>query len=581
MSHLLKKENLILALVLLAGLMLRLYHLDTYSIFFDEKSTMVVSQGIVLEGSNQKDIFTAATFTPAQFWSHKSLADYYEAMTRSDIGNSPFYYFLLHWWMEIFGISDFTARFFSVIFSVLIIAATYFFSKRFFSSKTGLIAAAIVAIEPFFIAYSHQARNYSLTFFLTLLATYFFLQIIENKTSRKKTIWLYVGYVLACGLGLLSHFLTIAVLLAHAIYALFFLRTIQGWIRMAFAGVAALSGVTWWMLFGGGQYTLFTLNYQAEHYRKMAETNDHTYGVILPATLQNVFTKSLPVFSDLIIFTNGLTDALVGKRNTIIAICVGILLIVFYRFRNKIKTPDWLTPRLPYLLILISSVFYTNHKLQFCILSVSIFALSFLYDVHKEADAKQKQRLWLLYMMGLIPTLFLILMSFKNGHTYGITQRYSGFSFPYVIIVISLLLQYYSSLPSEFRILVFVFMVMQFYFVGQRLEEFYADRSLKYGYFVEPRPANPFYAAAKEIEKVYQKGDTILYPAKRYPIKSEMDRTFLPYSVRDAQLTNLYLPKDADYVQRMDTTQTDRILIRRNQKTLEIINLKGLRAGDD
>jgi uncharacterized membrane protein len=200
-----------------------------------------------------------------------------------------------------------------------------------------LIASAIVAIEPFFIAYSHQARNYSLTFFLTLLATYFFLQIIENKSDKQEDILFVLGYSLAAGWVYLSHFLTISVLMAHAIYALLFLRSIKGWIKMAISAVVALSGVTLWMLFGGGQYTLYTLNYQADLYKRVAETMPYNnpFGIILPATATNVYNKSLPIFTDLVIFTNGLTDALEGKKNVLIALFIGILLIVWYRFKRQ------------------------------------------------------------------------------------------------------------------------------------------------------------------------------------------------------------------------------------------------------
>ena len=60
-----------------------------------------------------------------------------------------------------------------------------------------------------------------------------------------------------------------------------------------------------------------------------------------------------------------------------------------------------------------------------------------------------------------------------------------------------------------------------------------------------------------------------------------MDRTFLPYSVQDAQVTNLYLPKDAQYVQVMDTTQTTHILLKKpgNPEPIQIKKLKGLRYG--
>lgn len=606
------RSRLLLCFILIAGTALRLYHLDRYSIFLDEASTLLVSQGIVLEGANQKEAFSTRefvssrfwetpkhpqkqvlrsfivneiyhpkSFTPAEFWAPKSIQDYYEAMTRSDIGNSPFYYLLLHPWMDLFGLSDFSIRFFSVIFSVLIIGLSYLFAKRFFDEKTALITAGITAIEPFFIAYSHQARNYSMTFFMMLLATYLFLQIIENKADKRNTIWLYIGYILTAGLSLLCHFLAVSVLLAHALYALFFLRTWKGWIRMAISAVLALSGVTWWLVAGGGVYTLSSLQHQADLYRRMAETGAGTFGNILPATPLNVFNKSLPLFTDLILFTNGLSDALGGKKNVAIALLTALILICWYRFKGKINAPAWLAPRFPYLLIIVVSFFYNNHKLQFCILSVSLFALSFIPDLHKAASPEQKKRLWLLYIIALVPSLFLILMSFKNGHTYGITQRYSGFSFPYVIILLSLLLQYYSTLQSEFRVLIFVFLAAQLYFVGIRLNEFYEDRSPKYGYFSVPRAPNPYIEAAAKIEASYQPGDTVFYPAPRYEITSEMDRTFLPYSIHDAQLTNLYFPKDAQYVQAMDTTQTDRIWIKKASGAgpLEIMKLTGKRYG--
>lgn len=607
---------LILVVILIAGIALRLHNLDRYSIFFDERSTMVISQGVVLEGANQKEVFSNLTvsssgfwktpefslrppsvlrsltynehyapraFTPAEFWAPKTIEDYYEANTRSDIGNSPFYYLLLHFWMEVFGVSDFSARSLSVVFSVLIIGLTYLFGRRFFSVNTGLIAAVIVTVEPFFIGYSQQARSYSLMFFLTLLATYFFLQIIENEAKKHNSTKLYIGYIITAGLSILSHFLSIAVLLAHALYAMLFLRTIKGWVKMAFSAVLALSGVAWWMIFGGGTYTLYTLNYQAALYKRMAETRPYNnpFGEILPATIGNVFKKALPLFSDLIIFTNGLTDALAGKKNVFLAIFIGILLIVWYRFSTRIKLNNIVKAAVPFILAASGVAIYTNHKLQFVILSISIFALSFIPDVHRQADSAQRRRLWLIYIMALFPTSFLIIMSFKNGHTYGLMQRYSGFAFPYMIILLSLLLQYFNSIKIEFRTLIFIGLACQLYFVSLRLGEFYEDRSLKYGYFSTPRAPNPYYEAAQELKKLYQKGDTILYPASRYEILSEMDRTFLPYSIQDAQVTNLYLPKDAQYVQVMDTTQTTHILLKKpgNPEPIKIKKLKGLRYG--
>lgn len=616
MAHTGIKNNtrtlLYLLIILVVGFALRLYKLDAYSVFFDEKSTLVVSQGIVLEGANQKEVFATRTvtaaefwkapeyslkkplisrsftfkesytprpFTPKEFWAPKSIADYYEAMTRSDIGNSPFYYLLLHNWISVFGITDFSVRFFSVIFSMLIIGLSFIFARRFFDDNTALITATLVAFDPFFIAYSHQARNYSLTFFLTLLATYFFLRIVENKENRKTMLWLCVGYALAAGLSLLSHFLSASVLIAHAIYAVFFMRGIKAWVRMGVTASFALSGLVWWLLAGGGIYTLSSLAYQAALYKRTAIESpfNNPYGTVLPATITNVFNKAVPIFSDLMIFTNGLTEGPIGKRNLVVSVLAGIILILWYRFRDKINPPQWLASRLPYLLIIATTLFYSNHKAQFAIFSVVIFALSFIPDLHRQASPEMKKRLWLLYMMSLVPTLFLIFMAFRGGHTFGLTQRYSGFSFPFVIILVSLLLQYYAKLGNEFRLVIFVFLALQLYFVGVRLLDFYKDNSPKYSYYSITRAPNPYMIAAEKIKEVYQKGDTIYYPGPPSIVGSEMDRTFLDYWIREAQMTNLYLPKDSEYVQDIDTTQSTKIWIKRGSTgdTLQISDLKG------
>ncbi len=573
------RSSWILLGIILAGIFLRFYRLDTYSIFFDEKSTMVVSQGIVLEGANQKDVFTQPSFTPADFWKPKKIADYYDAMTRSDIGNSPFYYLTLHFWMDVFGLSDFSARSFSVLFSVLIILLTYLFARRFFSENTALIAATIVAIEPFFIAYSHQARNYSLTFFLTLLSTFYFLRIVENANAGKRNPWNYVGYIVASFLCPLSHFLTASVFIGHGLYALFFLKA-RHWLKVLLAGALAMSGLAWWLMYGGGQWTLHSLDHQAKEYKRVAESmpSNNPYGNILPATPANVFFKSLPIFGDLFIFTNGLFDTLAGKKNLIISFLSGLALAIIYHGKLFQRLAIAQRSIILALVAFAPMLFYSQTRLRFVILSVAVLLLSMFPAVHRSASPAERKRLWLMYIMATVPTLFLIAFAFKNGHTFGLTQRYSGFSFPYVIIFMALLAQYVARLKGEYIALIGVIMLVQSGFVALRLKEFYEDRSAKYGYFHEPRPSNPYYAAAQEIKKLYQPGDTIFYGAPPVVIFNEMDRTFLPYSIQDAQLTNLYLPKDARYIQVMDTVRTDKIILKQvTGNSIEIADLTGKR----
>ncbi len=48
--------------IIVLAFALRVYKSGSYGIFLDEKYTMVISQGVVMEGANQKDVF----FTPGK-----------------------------------------------------------------------------------------------------------------------------------------------------------------------------------------------------------------------------------------------------------------------------------------------------------------------------------------------------------------------------------------------------------------------------------------------------------------------------------------------------------------------------------
>jgi mannosyltransferase len=106
-------------------------------------------------------------------------------------GNMAFYYFLLRGWLH-WGDSEFWLRSLSTFFGVATIPAVYQLGDRFLSRKTGLAAAALLAVNSFHIRYSQELRSYSLLAFLLVVSTYLFLAALE--TSGRKLLWaLYAG----------------------------------------------------------------------------------------------------------------------------------------------------------------------------------------------------------------------------------------------------------------------------------------------------------------------------------------------------------------------------------------------------
>src|SRR5690606_33361672 len=150
----------------------------------------------------------------------------------------------------------------------------------------------------------------------------------------------YVGYIIASFLCPLSHFLTVSVFLGQGIYALFFLK-MKYWLRLGIAGLLAISGLIWWLKFGGGQWTLYTLDYQAKETRRMAETmpSNAPYGTMLPAAPWSVCLKSMPIFGDLLICLSGFADATGGRKNLSVSLFSGFVLIALYHSRMLAKRP--------------------------------------------------------------------------------------------------------------------------------------------------------------------------------------------------------------------------------------------------
>lgn len=580
-----KRSGIILGILLIVAFALRVYQSGRYGLYLDEKFTMVISQGVVMEGSNQHDVFFTpgkTYFTPREFWQPKTINDFIEANIRGDIGNSPAYYAVLWVWMEIFGLSDFSARFPSVLFSTLLVGLVYIFVRRHFRSDSlALLSASLAAVEPFFVAYSHMARNYSMSFFLTLLASHLFLLIVERLNRDASARGLYVAYGLTVATAILSHYLTVTVFLCHGLYALFFIRPPRRWLALIVTGLTSLGLVSLWFVFGGGKYTFKTLAYQAQLYKSVSLTNPthNEFGMVLPATLANVTERSLPIWADLFIVSNGLgqTDRL-GFRYLALAFALGLVAAwVLYRYSRQPQI-RWWTVALYALLLVAGMPFYGQASAQYIVVSA---LPSFLYllvlAVRRIRLLVPNALLVFITMLALIPTLFLIVMAFKNGHTYGITQRYSGFSFPYSVIIVALMLRQLVRTPLPFRIILLAVLLIQSYFVARLLHHIYEDRDVKYTYFSTPRLPNPYQLAADRIKASYAPGDTVLYPSVRLFARDEVEKTFSPYSIQDAQLTNLYLPKEADYIQRMDTTEVNRIRLiqKASGQVITIFDFKG------
>lgn len=96
----------------------------------------------------------------------------------------PFYYILLRIWDIILGDSLLSLRLFSAFFGILTIVFTYKFIKTAFKDdKLSLISAVLIAVNPFQIQYSTEARMYTLGTFLIILSSWLLIKALESQTA--------------------------------------------------------------------------------------------------------------------------------------------------------------------------------------------------------------------------------------------------------------------------------------------------------------------------------------------------------------------------------------------------------------
>jgi 4-amino-4-deoxy-L-arabinose transferase-like glycosyltransferase len=137
-------HRLILVGILLLSFALRVYRLGYHSLRGDEGSTYVFGTESLTE---LIEFLRVAEFHP------------------------PLYYTLMHSWIAWTGSTEFALRFTSAVTGVLLVASVATLGRLLLDVRLGVIAAFLVAVNPYQVFYAQDARSYPLVTLLGVLAT--------------------------------------------------------------------------------------------------------------------------------------------------------------------------------------------------------------------------------------------------------------------------------------------------------------------------------------------------------------------------------------------------------------------------
>jgi len=130
----------------------------------------------------------------------KGLAAVTEVLSRNV--HLPFYFYLMHFWLELAGTSEWALRFPSLLFGTLSVLMIFLLGRELVNSSVGLISATLVAFLPEQVYFAQEARMYTLLMLLAISSTY--ALILAEK--RSSVVWLHALYALLSVAGLYTHY---------------------------------------------------------------------------------------------------------------------------------------------------------------------------------------------------------------------------------------------------------------------------------------------------------------------------------------------------------------------------------------
>jgi len=149
--------------------------------------------------------------------------------------------------MRIFGDSPTAVRMPSVIAGSLAVLAIFHLGRLLYGVRTGLLAAALLAISTTSIFYSQEARSYAWLLLLSIASSYYFAQVFLPKTRAAPTgmTALFLYCVLAIGL-VYSHYYGLLVVATHWVVAVLgAIRGRRSWPKLSAFLVIGFAYLPW------------------------------------------------------------------------------------------------------------------------------------------------------------------------------------------------------------------------------------------------------------------------------------------------------------------------------------------------
>lgn len=202
------------------GLLLRFWHLDLKSLWLDEVVTWVFSTGHRYEDIPTSGLMPLKNLWAELTWQPQSCQNIAQSINEQST-HPPLFFCGMHFWMGLWRFSGqsilWQLRSLPALVGTAAIAAVYALARVAYSRQIGLMAAGLMAVSPFAVYLSQEARHYTLPMLLITLSLIPMVQLCQGIQAKKGSFWQWSAWVGLNGLGFYVHYFCLLAFVAQCL----------------------------------------------------------------------------------------------------------------------------------------------------------------------------------------------------------------------------------------------------------------------------------------------------------------------------------------------------------------------------
>ena len=157
------------------------------------------------------------------FWIDEALTLHYASLPADQLWHvlqtteitPPLYYYVIMGWKWLVGTSEYAIRFCSLVLGVMSVPLTYRLGKSLGDVRLGIVAALLMAVAPYQIWHSQDARQYAMFTAASIVSMWSFVAMWQCRGRR----WILL-YILGTEWALMTHYHALALIGVQGLFLL-------------------------------------------------------------------------------------------------------------------------------------------------------------------------------------------------------------------------------------------------------------------------------------------------------------------------------------------------------------------------